>query len=190
MTENAISIATQALIGIGAAPISAFDDGSAEAEIAGALYDGVRDALLSTYPWSFATGQVALNRLSDDPEADFSYAFALPNDFLRALSVGTGGRGRGQRYRIFAREALHTSTEAALLTYIFRPDESEFPPFFAQALVARLRAELCIPLTENTERAQTMAVLADDAFARARQTDAQQDTPRRIEDWSLITARS
>lgn len=189
MTTTAVNLATQALIGIGAKPISAFDDGSAEGEIAGALYDGVRDALLSAHTWSFATGQVALQRLADDPIADYSYAFGLPNDFLRAISVGNGGRGRGLSYRI-ARSVLHTNAESAILTYIFRPEEAEFPPFFAHALIARLRAELCIPLTENTERAAAMVQIADAAFARSRQIDAQQDTPRRIEDWSLITART
>ncbi|HBH27143.1 MAG TPA: hypothetical protein DDX54_07080 [Rhodospirillaceae bacterium] len=183
-----VNLATQALIGIGAKPISAFDDGSAEAEIAGALYDGVRDGLLSAYTWSFATGQVAPARLAGTPLADYPYAFALPTDFLRAVSVGSGGRGRGVPYRV-ARGALHARAESVVLTYIFRPEEAAFPPFFAQALIARLRAELCIPLTENTDRAAAMAALADDAFGRARQVDAQQDTPKRIEDWSLINAR-
>jgi hypothetical protein len=188
MTTTAISLARQALIGIGAAPITAFDDGSAEAEIAHALYDGERDALLSAYPWRFATGQVRLTRLADAPLADYAHAFALPADFLRAISLGAGGRGRGRRYRI-ARGALHTDASEAVLTYIFRPDEAEFPPFFAQALVARLRAALAIPVTENTDRAQVMAAQAETEFARARQADAQQDTPRRLESWSLIDAR-
>ncbi|MCK6417825.1 MAG: hypothetical protein L6Q57_02660 [Alphaproteobacteria bacterium] len=183
-----IALCSRALIRIGAAPITAFDDESAEAEISGALYAPARDALLSSYPWSFASGQVALSLLPEAPLADYPYAFGLPSDFLRAISVGTGSKGRGLNYRI-ARSALHTFSDSAVLTYVFRPDESEFPPYFDQALIARLAAEFVIPVTENTSRAEALFALAEKEFQRARQIDAQQDSPNRIENFSLIDAR-
>jgi hypothetical protein len=188
MALNDIALCARALIRIGAAPITSFNDGTAESEIAGALYGTVRDALLSSYAWGFASGQVDLSQLSSAPIADYAYAYALPGDFLRAISAGTGGRGRGLNYRI-ARGALHTNAGAVTLSYIFRPEEEEFPPYFDAALIAKLSAEFTIPLTENTSRAEVNFKLADDEFRRARQIDAQQDTPGRIEDFSLINAR-
>lgn len=183
-----IALCSRALIRIGAAPISSFEEGSAESEVAGALYGPVRDGLLSAYPWSFATGQVALPRLAESPAADYAYGFTLPDDFLRAISAGNGGRGRGLRYRI-ARGVLQANAEDVMLTYIFRPNESGFPPFFDAALMARLAAELCIPVTENTSRAEALYRLADLEYQRARQIDAQQDSPGRLESFSLIDAR-
>lgn len=188
MALNDIAIASRALIRIGAAPISSFDDGTAESEIAGALYEPVRDALLSAYGWSFATGQVELSMLEDIPVADYSYAFQLPSDFLRAISAGTSSRGRGLQYRI-ARGALHTNAETVILTYIFRPEEEEFPPYFDAALIARLSAELTIPVTESTSRAETAFKIAEDEYEKARQIDAQQDTPNRIENFPLVDIR-
>jgi hypothetical protein len=188
MPMTDIALCSRALIRLGAAPIASFDDASAESEIAGALYGPARDGLLSAYPWSFATGQLSLTRLAEPPVADYAFAFALPGDFLRAISAGNGGRGRGLRYRI-ARGTLQTNAQEVLLTYIFRPDESEFPPFFAGALTARLAAEFCLPVTENAGRAEALYRLADLEFQRARQTDAQQDSPGRIESFSLIDAR-
>ncbi len=188
MPLNDVALCSRALMRIGCKPIASFDDGSAESEIAGALYAPTRDALLSAYGWSFATGQVALARLSDAPLADYTYAYALPNDFLRALSAGTGARGRGLNYRI-ARNALHCDAESIMLTYIFLPDESEFPPFFASALIARLAAEYCIPLTESTSRAESLYALANTEFMRARQIDAQQDAPSRLESFPLVDVR-
>ena len=185
---NDVALCARALIKIGAAPITSFNDGTAESEIASALYATTRDALLSAYPWSFASGQIALTQLEDAPIADYAHAFQLPNDYLRAISAGSGSRGRGLTYRI-ARGALHTNASAAVLTYIFRPDESEFPPFFVQALIAKLASEFTIPVTESTTRAETHFRLAQAEFERARQIDAQQDTPNRIEDFSLIDAR-
>jgi hypothetical protein len=188
MALSDIALCSLALIRLGAAPISSFEDGSAEAEITGALYPQARDALLSAYGWSFATGQVALPQLADPPLADYQYAYALPDDFLRALSAGSCGRGRGLEYRI-GRNTLQTDSASVLLTYIFRPDESEFPPYFDTVLIARLAAELCIPLTEDTSRAEMMYSLASTEFARARQIDSQQDTPDRIERFSLTDVR-
>jgi len=100
MALNDVALVSRALIRIGAAPITSFDDGTAESEISGALFAPVRDALLSSYPWSFATGQVELTQLETDPIADFDYAFQLPNDFLRAISAGASSKGRGLVYRL------------------------------------------------------------------------------------------
>lgn len=188
MVLTDIALCSRALIRIGAAPINSFNDDTAESEIAGALYEPIRDAALSAYSWSFALGQVALTKLETPPVADFSNAFQLPNDFLRALSAGAGGKGRGLKFRI-ARNALHTNADEVMLTYIFRPDESEFPPYFDAALITKLAAEFTIPVTENTSRAEAMYRLAQNEFEQARQIDAQQDTPAAIESFSLIDAR-
>lgn len=188
MALSDVALASRALIRIGASPITSFSDGTAESEIAGALFDTTRDALLSAYRWSFATAQLALTQLETDPVADYAYAYQLPTDFLRAISVGAGSKGRGVAYRI-VQDQLHTNVQGAVLTYIFRPAEESFPPFFDQALICRLSAELTIPITESTSRAEAHFRIAQDEFDRARQIDAQQDTPNRIESFSLIDAR-
>lgn len=188
MALTDIGLCSRALTRIGAHPITSFSDGTAESEIAGILYGPARDGLLSAYGWSFAIGQIQLTQLATPPVADYRYAYQLPNDFLRAISAGNGGQGRGLSYRI-ARGALHTNAESVILTYIFRPEAEEFPPYFDMVLIARLAAEFCIPVTEGTSRAEFLFNLAEQEFARARQIDAQQDTPNRIEDFSLINAR-
>lgn len=188
MALNDVGLCSRALIRLGAAPITSFADGTAESEIAGALYGPARDALLSAYSWSFAYGQMNLTPLADPPIADFQKAFQIPIDFLRAMSAGQGGRGRGLHYRI-ARGALHTNADDVTLSYIFRPEEEEFPPYFDMALIARLAAEFCIPVTENTSRAEALYKIADIEYARARQIDAQQDSPNRIENFSLTDVR-
>lgn len=189
MPLSDIALCSRALIRLGAAPITSFSDGTAESDIAGALYAPVRDALLSCYGWSFATGQAALAPLEIAPVADYQMAFALPEDYLRAISAGASGRGRGLNFRI-SRNALHTNAESVLLTYIFRPEAESFPPYFNAALIARLSAEFCIPVTENSSRAEAMFRIAETEFARARQIDAQQDSPAAIEDFSLVRART
>ena len=189
MALTAIGLCNRALVKLGTAPIGGFEDGTAEAEATGALYEATRDALLSANPWSFAASQATLARLTDAPVADYDYAFALPADFLAALSAGAPGFGHGLVYRI-AGQSLQANSDTVVLTYISRPDESEFPPFFAAALVARLAAEFCLPLTESATRATTLYQLADQEFRRARLIDGQQDTRAGFETFSLIEARS
>jgi len=188
MALNDIALCSRALIRLGAVPITSFHDNTAESEIAGALFAPIRDALLSTYPWTFAMGQIALTKLTEEAVADYINAFQLPTDFLRAISAGGAGKGRGVNYRI-ARNMLHSNEEEVVLTYIFRPEEEEFPPFFDIALINRLAAEFCIPVTESTSRAEAMYRLAEKEFQRARQIDSQQDSPNAIEDFTLIDVR-
>lgn len=189
MALSAIALCSRALIKLGAATIASFDEGTAESEVAVNLYPFIRDALLSSHPWNFATGQATLPRLAAQPVADFAHAYQLPADFLRALSAGIGGSGQGLVYRI-AESRLHTDAEQVVLTYVFRPDELSFPPFFDQALIARLAAEFCIPLTESTSRAEMLYRLSEDEFRRAKLVDGQQDIPSAITHFPLVEVRS
>jgi hypothetical protein len=188
MALTAIALCSRALIKIGAGTIASFDDGTAESEVAANLYPSLRDAMLSSHPWNFATGQAALARLAAEPVADFAYAYQLPGDFLRVLSAGPSGRGQGLVYRI-AERRLHCDADEVVLTYVFRPDETAFPPFFDQALICRLAAEFCIPLTESTARADFLAKQAEDEFRRAKLIDSQQEVPPALTDFPLVEVR-
>jgi hypothetical protein len=188
MALNSVELCSSALVKLGANGIGSFEDASAEARVASRLYPLVRDAMLCAHPWSFATAKVSLPRLAIEPVTDFAHAYQLPNDFLKALSAGDEGRGRGLVYQIVSRQ-LHTDAESVVLSYLFQPSEGDFPAYFAPALVTRLAAEFCLPLTENTSRAELLSRLAEDELRLAKFTDSQQDTPSRIEDFTLIEAR-
>ncbi|MFM2044462.1 MAG: hypothetical protein RLY86_3038 [Pseudomonadota bacterium] len=188
MALSSIGLCARALLKIGAVPVQGFADGTAEAEVAAGLYPPTRDALLSAHGWSFATTQAPLARLAAVPSADYTAAFRLPGDFLRALSAGPGSRGRGLSYRIQG-GALLADADAVTLTYIYRPAEEAFPPFFDAALIARLAAEFCVPLTENSTRAESLWKLAEAEFRRARLIDGAQDSQPGFEDFTLIEAR-
>lgn len=188
MAQSAVALCARALISLGARPIASFEESGIEAQVCRELYPGLRDSLLSAHPWNFAVAQARLPRLTAQPVADFTYAYQLPADFLRALSAGDGRRGRGVEYRIVGRR-LHADFEEIVLTYIYRPHESDFPPFFDHALAARLAAALCLPITESTSRAEMLGRAAETEFQRAKQVDSQQDVPPRLEDFPLIGAR-
>jgi len=188
MAPSAVGICSNALLKLGAEPLSSFTDGTAESTAASVLYPSVRDALLSCHPWNFAVTQQPLARLAAPPAADYAHAYQVPGDFLRALSAGTGRRGRGVRYRISG-GALHSDASEIILTYVRRIHEAAFPPFFTHALIARMAAELCLPLTESVSRAESLHGQADRELRQARLIDAQQETPPALEDFPLVEVR-
>ncbi len=190
MALSEIQACSKALLKLGMEPIQSFSDGTTEAEIAAGAYAYVRDALLSLYPWSFATAQTKLPRLAVGPVADFAYAYQLPDDFLRAISLGGAKNvGRGAQYRI-REKCIHTNAAPAVLTYIFRPVEGlAIPPFFDAVLVIRLAAEFCAPLTQSNSRTMELLSLAEVELRHARLIDSQQQTTVGFEDFTLIEAR-
>ena len=188
MSLSNIELCSAALVKLGAESISSFNDGTTEADVAGTLYDVVRDGLLGTHPWSFATTHSELVLLPTPPITDFEYAFELPSDFIKALSAGDRCRSRGAVYQIIGRE-VHSNYEELTFAYIKRADEADFPTYFVSALINRLAAEFCLPLTENAPRSELLFKTADTELKLAKLIDSQQDTPPKVEDFTLIEAR-
>jgi hypothetical protein len=188
MSLTAIELCSAALVKIGSRPITSFTDASAEADVANRLYEITRDALLSAHPWSFTLAQQEVAAEAAAPTADFDHAFTLPGDCLRVLSAGIPGSSRGLTYRVQGQKLL-ADVDRITVSYQRRADEADMPPFFVAALVARLAAELCLPLTEGTSRSEALHQLAASELRLARLIDSQQSTPRQVEDFTLIGAR-
>ncbi|HMR32064.1 MAG TPA: hypothetical protein PKA13_12720 [Geminicoccaceae bacterium] len=188
MAMTAVDICSTALLKLGASPISSFGDTTAEAEVANRIYPVTRDGLLAAYPWSFTIAQTVLTAEATTPAADYAHGFVLPATCLRVISAGIGKSGRGLDYRVQGTRLL-ADAESLTLTYQRTVPESEFPAFFIAVLIARLAAELCVPLTEGTSRAENLYQLAAAELRLARLLDSQQSTPRRVEDFTLIEAR-
>lgn len=189
MSLSSIDLCASALIKIGANGISSFDDGTTEAHVAASLYPVVRDGLLSCHPWTFATTQAQLARLSISPVADFENAYALPSTCLRVLSAGSDGSGDGIVYSIRGRQ-LHTDATEVTITYVSLPSEAQFPAYFNLALIARLAAEFCIPLTDSTTRWKGLNDYAEAELRRAKLSDSLEDTPPALQDFSLVEDRT
>lgn len=188
MTYTKIDLCSRALVKLGASPITSFNEATAEAKVCTQLYEPTVESLLAAYPWRFALEKAELARLVAKPMADYQYAYQLPNDCVRVLSAGNGFKSQGLKYKIVGGK-LHTNAERVVISYIARPDESTFPPFFSNALIAKLGAELCLPLTESTTRTDYMYQRADEEFKVAKLTDSQQDVPACFQDFSLIEVR-
>ena len=188
MSNTAITLCSKALIKIGAKSITSFEEETAEAEVANQLYEPTLQNLLASYPWRFALTQKNLARLTESPVSDYQYAFQLPNDCVRVLSAGQNIKSSGLNYKIVGQK-LYTNSETVILNYIRRPEENSFPAFFVDALVGKLAAEFCLPLTESTTRTDYVKKMAETSLSAARLVDSQQNINSSFQDFSLIEVR-
>lgn len=188
MNYTDISICSKALMRLGSEGIVSFEDGTPEADVASSLYPLVRDGMISSYPWSFATMQKKLPKLLKSPIADYANSYLLPNDCLRIISAGFGKRGQGIEYKI-SENMLHTNASEVVLTYIFGAKEDIFPAFFIDALTTKLASEFAIALTEDINKSDFFLKRAENEINNARLIDSQQKTIRNFEDFTLVEAR-
>lgn len=174
--SNDFDIANIALRRIGATPITAIDDNSTNGKIVNDLYDDVRDELLRSHPWNFATKRQELTR-QDNPAFEFDHDYPLPSDWLRTISVHGNDAGHGTiLYRmeiVNGERAIVTSADEVWLRYVFQnTDVTEWPPDFQMAVAYALARDLAIPIASSNTLHNTMATLAARQLAKARSTDA------------------
>lgn len=154
--DTKLSICSEALIMLGAAPLSSFATGTDEAQIADRLYDDVRDTLLMQYPYSWSVQKVKLAQLASTPINEWKYAYALPGDILgnpkAVFNTSAVGALPLRDFEIYNR-GLFTNYEEVWIDYQFRPEPAVFPPYFVRLLKTALAAEFAEPITDQITKA-------------------------------------
>lgn len=123
-----------------------------------AAYPVIRDALLTSFPWPFATSSVTLMEAAEEfPK--WVYAYVHPASALRVLRVycdNTQG-GRSEAFMVQAtpngaRRRILANIRPAYCDYtVAVTDEAVFPPLFCDVLAYGLAAELAMPLTSDPD---------------------------------------
>lgn len=200
--DSALSICSDALLLLGAAPISSFTEGTDEASTCDSLYPNIRDQALSIYPWSFAFKKVQLARLTSTPTNEYKYEYQLPSDRLstpRAVyNSASVGANPIVNYRIMGSKIL-TNEEYIYVDYLFSISESEMPVWFVQLLKYLMAWHLSVPITDQVDKAQYWQSVAIGSPAEngrggymrtAMNIDGQNQPVNGIKDFSLIAVRN
>ena len=185
-----IGICNSALTKIGATRIVALDEGSRNANACAELYPKLRDDLLRSHTWNFATVRLKLARLASTPAFGFSYEYQLPVDWLRTVSVHGNERGDGfAEYRVEGRR-LRSSAEDVYLRYIrIVADANDMPADFREALAAMLARDLAVPIAQSNTLREAMGEAFREALGRAKSADALEDCPDALPEGSWVAAR-
>ena len=186
-----VGICNEALSEIGAASILALDQDDKNARECNKRYASLRDKLLRAHPWNFAVARAKLGQLSAAPTYEFDFAYQLPSDWLRILSVHDNDAGVGSvEYRIEGRKVLSGASEL-WLRYVRRvTDPNTFDELFTEALIFRLAWALARPLIQSGTLEELKRKAFEAVMRKARGVDAQEDFAEALPEGSWVTDRS
>lgn len=152
MSVTDVSLCSRALILLGAGEISSFEDETDRAAICRVAYPGIRDALLSKYPWDFLKEKKKLTRDSVAPIGQWAYSYVIPGSSLAgapaAVFFNTTGKLAGAAYEIVGRR-LYTDQAEVWVDQVVQKPESEWPAYFQQVVVYALCAEIAFAITDQ-----------------------------------------
>ena len=170
----AVAICSNALLLLGDDTISSFDEEKLGAKVSKNLYETTLLALFAEYSWNFATKNDVLTKLSAAPSNRWDFAYQLPTDHIRTITTYPT-----TTYDIVG-DKLYANEDNLTLDYMYRTDESFFPPLFREALELHLASKFAIPVTENATNAELYFNLASKKFSKAKLVDSQEKTSRGI----------
>ncbi len=184
---SAVEICSNALLLLGAGAITAFDDGTDRAALAGNLWDTVRDDMLRSHPWNCAVKRTTLAADADAPAYDYSYKYLLPSDWMRTISVGE--YGAEPDHRTEGRYIL--CDDAPLyLRYIYRnTDPTTYDASLVGCLTLAMAARMAYPITSSASLQQAFMQELQQALRQARAIDGQDDPPDTIGNFTLLASR-
>lgn len=201
--DTDISICSDALILLGAEPITSFTDGSDAAQACSRLYPDLRDSIISSYVWSWSLKKTQIARLSTPPINEWQYAYQLPGDMLSGVlavfeTAGTAERSRRYGWEIYG-DRLLTGMQTVYIDYQQSVSETKMPVYFIRLLRTAMAAELAIVITDQAAksdyfRGQAFGNPGENGrgglMREAMNIDARGQSTQIVEDYSLIEVRS
>ena len=197
--SDKLSVITLAILNVGEPQPQSLADESFAMTLALQNYEAMRDMLLASYAWRFATKVRKLLETGSDPDSPaWRKSFRLPPDYItaqtildktgRRISYGHGNTDTQQDYEVFGRE-LWTNEDAVWLQYTASVDESQWPNYFSLAASFRLAGLIVLPLTENERRMRDLNSQAEGIEAKAKTKDAQARPPVAAIEDPLVLSR-
>lgn len=182
--DSPIDICARALILIGADPITSFNDGTTEALVSVNMYEDVARAALVNSRWRFSTNQAVLNLLTAAPTGRYDRAYQLPNDLLMLHAVTV--QDLPIEYQIYGSKVFADTdpNDEVIADYTYRAEEEDWPSYFTLAVEYALAVVFATSIARDSNLASLMKTQANEAMAKARSLDSQQQTARK-----LVTSR-
>lgn len=174
--------------------ITNLTDGTNNANAANDVFAEVRDGLLRTHHWNFATKRQKLAQSATAPTFEFDYAYPLPADWLRTIGVYDNDAGYGSvLYReeeVDNQGAIATNSDEIWIRYIYKvTDPNRMSADFREAFAHVLA--VAIPGVPNISvgRIDQLQRRADRLLGKAKHTDALGSSPDRRPPGSWTTVR-
>lgn len=164
-----VEIYNQALLLLGASPLTSPDDEGDHATLCRNFYPTTRDAVLRGYPWKCALYRQQLGRDASPPTFGYDYRYPLPVDpyCLRVVSAEPS-----TAEWIVEGRYLYSNSASISILYVRRiEDPGLFDALCMEAIATRLAAQLAYPITGSATKAMELLQLYAAKVSEARGID-------------------
>lgn len=189
MAGSKVDICNLALTSLGQKRITSLVTNDEDSARCNAIFDDMRDELMASFPWSFATTRASLSQLAETPEYEFDYQYQLPTNLLRLLEINEVDIG-SVNHKVEGRKLL-LDESSVKIKYIKREtDIAKYTPGFITSLAARLAAELAFSYTASSTASKGYYDVYLQKLNEAIQVDSQgSGRPNAIRNGSWIISR-
>jgi len=185
--------------GGGAKRILDLTDSVGSAGIAGDVLSFERDELMRSGAWNFAITRIKLAQLATLPAFGWSFAYALPSDFERVISVHDNADGTGVvPYKIESIQqsdgsyinVIASDASDIYLRYCRQiTDPNLMTASFRQVLILRMAKIFAISIAKSNPLYQALDAEEQRAYRRARSVDGIEDWPEMLPEGSWASSR-
>ena len=188
---SVVGICNAALRKLGASTITSLSQGTKNANWCNDRYSEMRDALLEMHPWNFAIKSAKLAQLAATPVVKFDYAYQLPTDFIRAVSVHDSNEGSGIVDHQLRDNTVEASASELWMVYVQSvSDPNKFSPLFREALSSYMAVDGATAIAESVTMRDLLLSEFEKIIRRARSADSMSNLPDRMPVGSWMTGRS
>ncbi|MBT37560.1 MAG: hypothetical protein CL938_03305 [Deltaproteobacteria bacterium] len=195
----AIDIINMAFQKMGMKAIANIDVDNKAARLAKSTYASIRNDVLRSHPWNFATEYRQLSAGTLPAGAwDYDTAFDLPamGEYLAVHAVQGQTSQVGDEWAIVGDQILtnlaNGTADAPTLNVLFIKrviDVLKYDASFIEHLCERLQAEWVEPLRGVTNLAEAKMAVSDEKGRRAMSADGMEGTPRKLESSTFVDTR-
>lgn len=168
VANSKIDLISKALVLCGEKPLTSLSDDRYGATVGSAMFDLLYENELQSNLWRFATTKDSLSQLVAAPLNKWQYAYQLPSDMLLPI----GMYPIDLNYEIYAKH-LYTDRSTVEMDYLFKPDVTEVPAYFATLMTFALAQHFIKPITESDTAVEIMTAKYDKQRNIALWADAQ-----------------
>lgn len=185
--------------GGGAKRILDLTDSVGSAGIAADVIASERDDLLRSGVWNFAITRIQLGQLATAPAFGWTYAYALPSDCQRVVSVHDNSAGDGAvPYKVESVQqadgsyinVIATDANTVYLRYCRQiTDPNLMTASFRQVLILRMAKIFAISIAKSNPLFQALDAEEQKAYRQARSIDGIEDYPEKMPEGDWATSR-
>lgn len=159
-------------------------------------YHMTRQECLAAHPWKFATIRTILAASATTPPFGYTYAYDLPNDYIRMVSVGNDYLGDLSQQReiengqILFSSGVTSGDTTLYLRYIYDLTQvTNFSPLFIKYFILQLALNMCSKFSISASARRDILGEFNMVQAEAKAVNGQENKIKRIQTSKILTKR-